>query len=498
MRTVNAPADTAAKLKALKRSGILDVVPEAGLDDLTKLASHSCGTRIALIWLTNGDRAWIPSIVGWDAPETFLETALCVYPFNLESLLIVSNAAEDERFAADSVVTEAPHIRFCAGVPMVMSDGLAIGTLCIFDQEPRQLESSQIETLQLLSRQITTQLELRANVINLERTVTRQKRVEQTLSQRNQRFRHTLHELKQTQSQLIQTEKMSSLGQMVAGVAHEINNPVSFVYGNLTYVNRYIQDLFSLLNLYQQHYPEPHPAIQHCIEAIDLDFLYEDLPKILSSMKVGADRIRQIVLSLRNFSRLDEAEKKPVDIHQGIDNTLLILQHRLKANVNGPGIDVIKHYGNVPLVECYAGQLNQVFMNILSNAIDALEQISLPHSSDPELARTNQITIRTEVVEHHAEGQTPSAIIHIKDNGPGIPEDARERIFDPFFTTKPVGKGTGLGLAISYQIVVERHGGTLDCYSKPGEGTEFYIEIPIRQPQKPVLDESDVLEVEAI
>ncbi|MGI0483850.1 GAF domain-containing protein [Pantanalinema rosaneae CENA516] len=283
----------------------------------------------------------------------------------------------------------------------------------------------------------------------------------------------TVEELRRTQTQLIQTEKISSLGQLVAGVAHEINNPVNFIYGNLSHAHEYAEDLLNLLQSYQADYPNPSARVQAQADAIDLEFIAEDLPKLLGSMKVGADRIRQIVLSLLNFSRLDQAEKKPVDIHEGIESTLLILQHRLKAKPEHPGIEVSKHYQNLPPVECYAGQLNQVFMNILSNAIDAIEQ-ARPSSTTTQ---PSQLTIRTRL-GHSLD--RPSIEIHITDNGPGIPDAIRTHIFDPFFTTKPIGKGTGLGLSISHQIVVEKHHGVLTCLSQPGQGTEFVIEIPIR------------------
>jgi signal transduction histidine kinase len=289
----------------------------------------------------------------------------------------------------------------------------------------------------------------------------------------------TLHELKATQTQLIQTEKMSSLGQLVAGVAHEINNPVNFISGNLIHINEYAEDLLNMLDIYQQKYPEPCEEIIELAAELDLEFLLEDLPKTLSSMKIGVDRIRQIVLSLRNFSRLDEAEMKEVNIHEGIDSTLLILQHRLKARPESPGIEVIKEYGDLPLVECFAGQLNQVFMNVLSNAIDALE-IYIKHTAESpkENPKSGKITISTTVGVMN--DNEKSAVIQIRDNGPGMPETIRQRIFDPFFTTKPIGKGTGLGLSISYQIVVEKHGGIFKCDSQPDVGTEFWIEIPIK------------------
>ncbi|MBD2497488.1 GAF domain-containing protein [Nostoc sp. FACHB-280] len=284
----------------------------------------------------------------------------------------------------------------------------------------------------------------------------------------------TLLELQAAQTQLIQTEKMSSLGQLVAGVAHEINNPVNFIYGNLHYANRYTQDLLKMIELYQLHYPQPHAEIISTARSIDLEFLADDLPKMISSMQVGADRIRSIVLSLRNFSRLDEAENKPVDLHEGIDNTLLILQHRLKSTTNFTGIDVLKDYGDLPLIECYAGQINQVFMNILTNAIDVLENQGDLAQEKFQLPKP-KISISTRLAN-----DTSRILIRIADNGPGMTEDVRKRIFDPFFTTKAVGKGTGLGLAISYQIIVEKHGGMMDCISEIGKGTEFWIEIPIR------------------
>ncbi|WP_348234301.1 ATP-binding protein [Trichocoleus sp. DQ-U1] len=267
---------------------------------------------------------------------------------------------------------------------------------------------------------------------------------------------------------------MSSLGQLVAGIAHEINNPVNFIYGNLAHTDEYTKDLLNLLKLYQHHYSHPVPEIQDEMAAIDLDFLIGDLPKMLTSMKVGAERIRQIVLSLRNFSRLDEAEMKAVDIHEGIESSLLILQNRLKTKPDHPGIQLIKEYGDLPQVECYAGQLNQVFMNLLTNAIDALEE-RMERGEENTKSYIPKICIRTSVVN------SDRVLISIADNGLGMTEAMKKQLFNPFFTTKPVGKGTGLGLSISYQIVVEKHGGQLHCLSEPGQGTEFAIAIPIQQ-----------------
>ncbi len=299
----------------------------------------------------------------------------------------------------------------------------------------------------------------------------------QALRQKNIDLKHTLQELRRTQSQLIQNEKMSSLGQLVAGIAHEINNPVNFIYGNLKYTDDYTQQLIWLLQLYQKHYPYPEPEIQNATEEADIEYLTEDLPKILTSMKIGANRIREIVLSLRIFSRLDEAEFKTADIHEGIDSTLLILQHRLKSQSVGkkelidrhiPQITVIKEYSQIPKIQCFAGQLNQVFMNILANAIDALEEAFKNGFCPEPIIRISSAQVNENV------------IVRIADNGTGIPETIQSHIFDPFFTTKSVGKGTGMGLSISYQIITEKHGGSLQCISSPGQGTEFIITIPIR------------------
>jgi NO-binding membrane sensor protein with MHYT domain/signal transduction histidine kinase len=294
----------------------------------------------------------------------------------------------------------------------------------------------------------------------------------QALSQA-QDLQQTLQQLQSLQIKLVQSEKMSSLGQLVAGIAHEINNPVNFIHGNLTYVKDYTQDLLDLVQLYQQEYPHPNLVIQTKADEIDLKFLQEDLAKTLTSMNVGTDRIRQIVLSLRNFSRMDEAEFKLVNIHEGIDSTLMILQHRLKAQSDCPAIAVIKDYGILPQVACSAGQLNQVFMNILCNAIDALEEHHAKGIDEEIKAEPSQIRIRTSVIKD------TWVEIAIADNGIGITPQVQQRIFDPFFTTKPIGKGTGMGMSISYQIITEKHGGKLKCFSTLGAGTVFVIQIPI-------------------
>ncbi len=333
--------------------------------------------------------------------------------------------------------------------------------------------------------------------------------LEQRVAERTSELTQALHQLKQTQIQLVQDEKLATLGQLVAGVAHEINNPINFIHGNISYANQYVTDLLDFLKLYQTQFPQATPEIQNRAKQIEIEFLLEDLPKILSSMQVGTERIREIVQSLRIFSRHDEAEIKEVDIHDGIDSTLLILNSRIKSQSDRPAIEIIKEYGKLPKVECYAGQLNQVLMNILSNAIDALEEkTELPkvsvqsmgsmqfsgvksQVSTPSSIQTPNIRIRTEIVSSHSDAKRQGVgqssrnedfvAIWIVDNGSGISEEILQRIFDPFFTTKPAGKGTGLGMSISHQIITEKHKGQLRCISTPGKGTAFVIEIPIRQ-----------------
>lgn len=300
-----------------------------------------------------------------------------------------------------------------------------------------------------------------------------------------QELESTLRTLQQTQVQMIQREKLSSLGELVAGVAHEINNPVNFIHGNLFHTENYAQDLLMLVQLYQRHYPNPVNEIDQALESIDLDFLQEDFPKVLDSMNLGTERICEIVLSLRNFSRKDESACKSVNIHEGLESTLSLLQYRLKAASSRLEITVAKHYGDIPLVECYPSQLNQVFMNIFVNAVDAME-MAREASGESKLSSADEITISTRQID----GQ--SIEIEIADSGPGIPESVKSRIFEPFFTTKPVGKGTGIGMSISYQIVTQRHKGQLYCQSTLGQGTKFTIQIPIRQTLLPEQsDQSD-------
>ncbi|MEH1998995.1 MAG: ATP-binding protein [Nostoc sp.] len=351
--------------------------------------------------------------------------------------------------------------------------------------QPWSGKSSALILLRLENRVVATSnfILLNEKIDELAKEVHRRKQAESALKKANQELeirveerttalQETLKELQLTQTQLIQAEKMSSLGQMVAGIAHEINNPVSFIYGNLHHAHKYTQDLLRLVEIYQQVFPNTPPEIQEQVEEIDLDFLIEDITKLFQSMKVGTERIQEIVKSLRNFSRLDEAELKQVNIHEGIDSTLMILEHRLQATHEYPEIKVIKKYSQLPNVTCYPSQLNQVFMNILANAIDALEAAA--NKDNQKLTNNNpEILIKTEVIDKKW------IVVSIADNGLGINEQVRSKLFDPFFTTKAVGKGTGLGLYISYQIIVEKHKGQLSCFSVPGKGAELVIKIPI-------------------
>lgn len=306
------------------------------------------------------------------------------------------------------------------------------------------------------------------------RDISERKRAEEALQQselrernKSQELETTLEELKLTQARLLLSEKMASLGGLVAGIAHEINNPTSFIYGNIDAAKDYSQDLLDLINLYQKYYPEPAIEISKHISDIDLDFIAEDFPNLLYSMNQGAERISQIVQSLKDFSHLDEANYKRVDIHAGIDNTILLLQHRINQAPHRKRIHIIKEYTQLPKVECYPKKLNQVFMNIVSNGIDALEEAVAENKIiDP------QIRIVTETSDD-------KVVIRIADNGIGINQDVQERLFDPFFTTKEVGKGTGMGLAVSYQIIVDNHKGELQYISELGKGTEFIISIPL-------------------
>ena len=421
--------------------------------------------------------------------------------------VVLERAATEGRFSNDPYI--AKHQLQSVLCTAIVNQGKLLAILYLENNlTPGAFTSDRLEFLRILSSQAAISLENALLYGSLEEKVAERTR---ELNEKNIHIEQALQKLQQTQAQLIHTEKMSGLGQLVAGMAHELNNPVNFIYGNVEYARDYMQDLLDLLSLYQEEYPEQTPLIDEKMVEMDLEFMQVDLQKLLNSMKAGSERIRNIVLSLRSFSRLDESDMKPVDIHEGIESTLLVLQHRLKKDSNRPEIAVIKEFAKLPEVTCYASQLNQVFMNILSNAIYALSEKNwesavhnsavdeslipnIPHSPNSPHSELNHktnllrvrglgfltptVTIRTELTD------SQFANIYITDNGQGMVEDVCKKIFDPFFTTKPVGTGIGLGLSISYSIVVEKHGGRLDCVSVPGRGTEFRVEIPLKPPTK--------------
>ncbi|MBW4465014.1 MAG: ATPase [Pegethrix bostrychoides GSE-TBD4-15B] len=346
------------------------------------------------------------------------------------------------------------------GIPICNSQGKTIGHIAGLHVQP--LTRSYEEQAAILK------IFAARSAAEIERQLT-----EQALKQQNLRLEEALMQLKQTQVQLIHAEKMSSLGNMVAGIAHEINNPISFIHGNLDHAHQYFDNLLKLIQLYQQEYPQPHPVIQDELETLDFDFIQTDLKQLFRSMQAGSQRIGEIVQSCRNFSRLDESTSKFADIHEGLESVLIIVEGRLQSSELSSRIEVVKEYGDLPQIYCFPAQLNQVFLNLLNNAIDALKEADQKRTLDESVANINTIRIRTVLT---AEQQIE---ISISDNGLGISNETQSKVFDPFFTTKPVGKGTGLGLSISYQIITDLHRGAIEVDSHSGQGTTFTIRLPI-------------------
>ncbi|BAY22390.1 multi-sensor signal transduction multi-kinase [Calothrix sp. NIES-2100] len=491
----SAQLDLAAFLKASQA-----IAGEIQLDQLLSILMQvmleNAGAKKSVLLLCKNNQLAYAAIAGLDEgkifshtnvsaiqPEESQDIPLTVINYVKRTLepLVIDDIVTQSRFIHDPyIIKNQPRSVLCTPI---INQGELIGLLYLENQLTSGVFTrDRLEVVQLLTAQAAISLKNAQLYTDLSTTTASLKQansqlaeyshtLEAKVAERTAQLEEAFKNLQTAQAQLIQNEKMSSLGQLVAGIAHEINNPISFIYGNLTPANEYIDDLMFVLQSYRQHYPHPTPQLQAQIAHIELDFITKDLPKILNSMQVGAERIRDIVMSLRNFSRLDEAEIKAVDIHEGIDSALMILQNRLLANPERPEICVIKEYSQLPAIKCYAGQLNQVFLNLLMNAIDALEE-SIRRG---KILAQLQIYIRTQICD------SEQIKIAIADNGMGISDSHKPYVFDPFFTTKQVGQGTGLGLSISYQIIVDKHQGQLECQSIPGEGAEFIITLPIRR-----------------
>ena len=458
-----------------------EIVLEKLLDKLMHILMESGGAQTGMMFLhsrtetDNSENGWLLAAQVSIEPQKVAEFPFLTIsqdldlPFSVinyvrstKERLVLDHATTEELFYRDPyIVKHQPQSVLC--LPIIYQNKLTAILYLANGSTQGAFTKERLQLLSLLSSQAAISLENSLLYSSLEDKVAQRT---QELNQKNVHLKKTLTQLKKTQVQLIQSEKMSSLGQMVAGIAHEINNPVNFIYANLGYTDGYTKDLLHLVKLYQEYCPEDIEEIEDFLEEMDFEFLVKDLPNLVQSMREGANRIATIVKSLRNFSRLDESELKSVDIHDGIENTLLILQNRLKAKSDRSAITVVKNYTKLPQVECYASELNQVFLQIFTNAIDALEEAG---REEP------QISISTLVVPQN------SISIEITDNGVGMTPEVIEKLFDPFFTTKPVGKGTGMGMSIGYQIVVDKHKGSLKCNSNVGEGTQLIITIPVRQ-----------------
>jgi signal transduction histidine kinase len=445
------PENERDRLVALDRYQILDTLPEPAIDDLSQIAAQICGTPIGLVSLVDDDRQWFKAKCGIDATETSRDVSFCAHAIlQPGEVFLVPDTLNDDRFADNPLVTGDPYIRFYAGTPLVTDDGYALGSLCVVDRQPRELSQKQIEALAALGRQVIDQFE-----------------AHRTLSQ----LKQTIAQLHKTQLSAVQNAKMSALGHLVGGIAHEINNPIGFIGSNLSHVRDYTQDLLAALALYEQAYPQPPAEIATQLEDIEFDYLSEDLPKILDSMQGGVNRVVEIVLALKTFVRSDEAEVKAIDLNANLKHILPLFNQQMAATSARPTINLSCDYGNLPSLLCYPAQINQVILNLLVNAIDAINARASTTSD-----YTGQISVTTRTVGHHIH-------LEVADNGIGIPLEHAPHIFNPFFTTKVVGQGAGLGLASCYAIVTEQHQGSILYHPQPTQGSRFEVIVPIAHPQ---------------
>ncbi len=478
------------RIKKLLSYKVLDTDAETAYNDLIAIAAQICDTPISLVSMVDRDRQWFKAKVGIEANETPRDLAFCAHAILRPEVMVVPDARLDPRFSTNPLVVGEPFIRFYAGAPLITPDGYALGTLCVVDSEPKTLTSIQVEALEALARLVVGQLEMRLTLQQLTKEVDEKEaaqsaleqanasleaRVEertQVIQQKSEALKEALEELQHTQSHLVHSEKIASLGQLVAGVAHEINNPLGFISGSVGHTQSYTADLIELLKLYQDTYGEENESIAELSEEIGPDFIIDDLTKMLESMDMGAERIIEIVRSLSSFSRQEQPGLHPANLHMGIDNTLMLLGHRLRmASSNRPPIEVVKHYSDIPEINCDIGQLNQVFMNLLANSVDAFEVDQQQRVEHPT------ITIATALVDNQV-------VISITDNGAGMPESVVQSMFRPFFTTKETGKGTGLGLSISRKVIERKHKGEIICESQLGKGTTFILKIPSDLPME--------------
>jgi signal transduction histidine kinase len=456
-QSASVPKNERDRLVALERYQILDTLPDPAIDDLSKIAAQICGTPIGLVSLVDDDRQWFKAKCGIDATETSRDVSFCAHAIlQPGEVFLVPDTLNDDRFADNPLVTGDPYIRFYAGTPLVTDDGYALGSLCVVDRQPRELSLNQLDALTALGRQVIDQFE-----------------AHRTLNQ----LKQTIAQLHETHLSAVQNAKMSALGHLVGGIAHEINNPIGFIGSNLPHIRDYTQDLLTALTLYSQACPQPPTEIVDQLDELEFEYLIQDLPEVLNSMQEGVNRVVDIVRSLKTFVRSDEAEVKAIDLNTNLDQILRLFNQQLAATSTRPAIALSCDYGHLPPLLCYPAQINQVFLNLLTNAIDAIDAIDAINAQTiAPRDYHGQINVTTRTVGHHIH-------LEVADNGIGILPEHAPHIFNPFFTTKAVGHGSGLGLASCYAIVTEQHQGSILYHPQPTGGSRFEVIVPIAHPQ---------------